>query len=214
MPMTEIQAINHTILDVSYKHGLSHLSSCLTAAPIIKEIYETKKPQEKFILSSGHAGLALYATLSRRNIDGPSTERMFAHHGIHPDRCADCGLDCSTGSLGQGLPIALGMALARPEKDVYCLMSDGECAEGSIWEALRIREEQQAKNLKVYFNLNGVTAYRKIDRVNLALKIKAFAHDAKLVFSDNPPLPWLRGVAGHYAVMDEPMYRQALMKLT
>src|SRR4051812_33407854 len=107
------------IIEISYKHKLSHLGSCLTAVDIIDEIFQVKKPNEKFVLSSGHAGLALYVVLEKyekKDFDGNliplDAEEIFEHHGTHPDRCKACHLDCSTGSLGQGLPIAVGMALA------------------------------------------------------------------------------------------------------
>jgi transketolase len=128
------------ILEISYKHNLSHLGSCLTAVDIIDEIYAIKKHNERFVLSSGHAGLALYVVIEKYTkgddlgmVLGINAEDIFNHHGVHPDRCSQCGLDASTGSLGQGLPIAVGMALADRSKNVYCLISDGECSEGSVW---------------------------------------------------------------------------------
>src|SRR5438477_597536 len=81
-------------------------------------------------------------------------------YGIHCERAGGC--DCSTGSLGQGLPIACGMAIADRAKNVYCLISDGECSEGSIAEALRIADENQLENLKVHLNYNGWGAYKEI----------------------------------------------------
>src|SRR4051812_31246723 len=162
------------ILEISYKHGLSHLGSCLTAVDIIKEIYDTKDDTEPFILSSGHAALGLYVVLEQK-YQTPTAEDIFLHHGVHPDRCESCHLYCSTGSLGQGLPIAVGMALADRTKNVYCLISDGECAEGSIWEALRIAEENQLNNLKFHLNLDGWAAYQGIEISKLYEKFKLSA---------------------------------------
>src|SRR3990167_9557610 len=98
------------IIDISYRHKLSHLGSCLTAVDIIDEIYGVKSIDERFVLSSGHAGLALYCVIEKH--EGIDAEKIFEHHGVHPDRCVECHLYYSTGSLGQGLPAALGMALA------------------------------------------------------------------------------------------------------
>jgi len=98
---------------------------------------------------------------------------LFHKHGVHPNKDKEDGIDVSTGSLGMGLPIALGMALAR-EDNVYCTISDGECAEGSIWETLRIGAEQNATNLKVVVNANGWGAYRPVDRIDLMTKFAAF----------------------------------------
>ena len=155
--------LKRRIIEISYPRKLSHLGSCLTAVDIIDEIFKIKKPEEKFVLSVGHAGLALYVVLEKYL--GLNAEKIFEHHGVHPDRCSKCHIDCSTGSLGNGLPIAVGMALADRNKNVYCLISDGECSEGSIWEALRIASEQNLNNLKVYCNFNGWGAYKSISHL-------------------------------------------------
>ncbi len=212
--MLDVKQINKIILDVSYNHKLSHLGSCLQAAPIIAKIYESKKDTERFILSSGHAGLALYAVLQL--VTGKPAVEIFEHHGVHPDRCTNCHLDCSTGSLGQGLGIALGMAIADRSKNVYCLISDGECMEGSIWEALRIMNDLEVTNLKVYANLNGFGAYRAIKPFKLAQQLEAFAgrKNINIILSDQLPLSWLQGLPAHYNTMDEKRYKEALETFT
>ena len=145
--------IQKKIIDITFKEKLSHLSSVLSAAPIIEEIYAEKKDDEVFILSNGHAGLALYCVLEK--VYGIDPVMLLHKHGIHPGKDLENKLYCSTGSLGSGLPIAVGHALANREKTVYCMISDGECAEGSIWEALRFIHVQRLDNLKVYVNVNG-----------------------------------------------------------
>lgn len=171
MSQIKNRELKKRIIDISYEHHLSHLSSSLTSLDIINDIFSNKKEDEKFVLSSGHSGLALYVALENywkargRNIDA---EYLLEHCGIHPDRKnAYDYIDCSTGSLGQGLPIACGMALADKSRNVYCLISDGECAEGSIWEAIRLAYENHLTNLKIYVNINGWGAYKKIDVANL-----------------------------------------------
>ena len=160
--------LHDRILEISRKHKLSHLGSCLTAVDIIDEIYRIKKSDEKFVLSCGHAGLALYVVLENRW--GWDAEDLFALHGVHP--CRDKVIDCSTGSLGQGLPIALGMAMADRSKNVYCLISDGEASEGTIWETANVMRKYKVENLKVYCNWNGWGAYDKTDKtVKLMLQI-------------------------------------------
>lgn len=196
--------LKRRIIEISYKLKLSHLGSCLTAVDIIKEIYDIKKPEEKFVLSSGHAGLALYVVLDAEG--GRDAEEIFDHHGVHPDRCVACGIDCSTGSLGQGLPIATGMALADRTKNVYCLISDGECAEGSIHEAMRIKTEQELGNLKVYINVNGWSAYQTS---NSGWIYHNYEHLADIRETE-PGLPFLEGQDAHYYVMNENDYKVAL----
>lgn len=166
--------LKRRLIEISYKHKLSHLGSVLTAVDIIDEIFSKKSYDEKFVLSSGHAGLALYVVLEKYGkpipIDNDTwtlnpldAEKIFNHHGVHPDYCEKCHIDCSSGSLGNGLSIAVGMALANRKRNVYCLISDGELAEGSIWEAFRIMGDYNLNNLKVFVNYNGWGAYQQID---------------------------------------------------
>jgi len=156
-----MNALERRILDISYRKKLAHIGSCLTAVNIIDEIYELKKREEPFILSSGHAGLALYVVLEKQGYG--DAELLFDLHGVHPNRDVEHGIWCSTGSLGHGIGVAVGMALADKERHVWCLISDGEAAEGSVWEALRIAGEQEVENLNVYVNANGYGAYREIN---------------------------------------------------
>src|SRR5258706_1781440 len=148
--------LRRQIVEISYKYHLSHLGSCLSVLDILVEIFQKKKPGEPVILSNGHSGLALYCCLEKYNDPsrGRSAEEIFAHHGVHPDRCKDCGIDCSTGSLGLGITLAVGMALADRTRGVWCVISDGELAEGSLHEALRIAVQYELKNLHVYLNDN------------------------------------------------------------
>jgi transketolase len=149
------------IIEIAKKLHLAHVGSCLTAVNIIEEIYQIKKKDEKFILSCGHAGLALYVIIEK--YEGINAEDIYKHHGAQPGRCDKCRLDCSTGSLGHGLPIALGMAMANRTKNVYCLISDGECSEGTMWEVSNVVRKYNVSNLKIYLNFNGWSAYDRVD---------------------------------------------------
>jgi len=206
-------ALKRRILQLSYKHKLSHIGSCITAVDIIDEIYSRKGKDDPFILSAGHAGLALYVVIEK--YEGIDAEKTLTHHGIHPDRCADCHLHCSTGSLGHGLGIAVGMALADRTKTVWCMVSDGECAEGSIWEALRVADEQKLDNLVVYVNANGYGAYKAIDTHELEYKFYAYTKHVKFRFHYTrvDQLPFLKGLAAHYHVMSEEDYQLGMEKL-
>lgn len=211
--------LKRRIIEISYKKRLSHLGSCLTAVDIIEEIFNTKKPDEKFVLSSGHAGLALYVVLEKywgNYYKGQTpvgeklfnnAEEIFDHHGVHPDRCEECHIDCSAGSLGNGLCIATGMALADRSKNVYCLISDGECSEGSIFEAFIIMGENHLKNLKIYLNWNGWGAYKEIIANPLP---EDFDYLYEEVITTSDDFPFLIGQKGHYAIMTEEEYNQAM----
>jgi transketolase len=194
------------IIDLSYKHGLTHIGSCLTSVNIIDKIYKKKKDQEPFILSNGHAGLALYVVLEQYGFG--DAEAIWLKHGTHPNRDMPNGIWCSTGSLGQGLPIAIGMALSNRNRNVYCLISDGECAEGSIWESLRIAKEQKLNNLKIYLNMNGWSAYGKINTSYLVKRINAFEFPVKIIITKVEQYPFLKGLDAHYYQMTKEDYEK------
>jgi transketolase len=211
------KSLKRRIIEISYKHGLSHLGSCLTAVDIIEEIFQTKKRDEKFVLSSGHAGLALYVVLEKH--EGYDAEELFNKCGVHPDRILGRQytdgaytepIDCSTGSLGQGFPIALGMALADRSKNVYCLISDGEMAEGSTMEATQIRRNNQLYNLIVHVNWNGWGAYG--ETVGNPKGLEALALHVHETSSEY--LPFLNGQDAHYYTMTEDDYKEALKILS
>ena len=193
------------IFEVTYQERLSHLSSCLSAWPIIHEIYEEKKDDEVFILSNGHAGVALYCELEARY--GIDPIMLLHKHGIHPGKDLENRLYCSTGSLGSGLPIAVGHALADRSKNVYCMISDGEAAEGSIWESLRFIHVEQLDNLKVYANINGMSAYDHLDVDYLVCRLKAFLPTINIRISEPRKFEFAEGLLTHYYVMKPEDYQ-------
>lgn len=220
------------ILELSYQLKLSHLGSCLSAIDIIDTIYKIKRKNERFVLSSGHAGIALYVVLERNHL---LNSRRIKDLHIHPDRNAENGIDVSTGSLGQGLPIAVGMALADETKRVFCLITDGECAEGSIWESLRIVYDEKIKNLILIVNANGWGAYtpistqallkrirgfgfnviitdgHKIDRLAISIKAVGKKQPAIILAKTNvEQFSFLKGQDAHYYVMNDDDYKIAM----
>lgn len=203
--------LKRRIIEISYRYKKSHIGSCLSATDIIEEIYNIKRKNEKFILSEGHAGVALYCILEKH--EKRDSEYLLKKHGIHPERDEKNGIWCTTGSLGQGLPIALGMAIADRTKNIYCMISDGEAAEGSIWEALRIKTDNNIDNLKVYINLNGYGAYGKIDANTLTRRLKAFCPDINIRKTSVDQLPFLKGLDAHYHIMTKDQYDEALKLL-
>lgn len=210
--------LKQRILKISKEHGLTHLSSNLTAVTAISAIQYIKEPDEKFVLSNGHAGLALYVATHKDNEALPILEN------IHAD---SSWCDCSTGSLGHGIACSAGMALADRSKNVYVMVSDGECMEGIVWEAFRIATEAHLTNLKVVVNANGFGAYREIDPKRLILMINSFGwgvypcSDTKeeiikglklqvpetplcvFVSTDVNDYPFLEGLRGHYVTVPE-----------
>lgn len=179
----EQRELKKRILQISHERSLSHIGSCLSAVDTINAIYKIKKNDDKFVLSNGHAGIALYVVLEKNGLIKKSNIKKLY---IHPDRNLKLGIYVSSGSLGQGLPIALGMAIANKKQSVYCLISDGECAEGSIWEALRIANEKQVANLKIIVNLNGWGGYDPTSPILLRKKFNGFGYEAKEVNGHDP----------------------------
>ena len=196
------------ILEIAYKHKLSHLGSYLSAVGIINEIYKSKQPEDIFILSSGHAALALYVVLEK--YEGKNAEELFLKHGGHPHRDEANGIYCSTGSLGLGITVAVGSALVDKDRKVHVLISDGESAEGSVWESLRFIQENNLTNIEVYVNVNGYAAYDKVDIKYLADRLKAFLPSINIRYTDVNQYPFLRGLNAHYHVMSEEDYKSTL----
>jgi transketolase len=201
---SDYKNIEKRLIEITYNEKLSHLSSCLSSLPIIWEIYDKKKDDDIFILSNGHAGLALYCVLEYKY--GIDPVKLLHKHGIHPGKDIENYLYCSTGSLGSGLPIAVGHALADRTKNVWCLISDGECAEGSIWESLAFISKQNLSNLKVYVNVNGMGAYDYIDSDILIQRLKSFLPLINIVKTNIPDYGFAKGLLAHYYVMKEQDY--------
>lgn len=200
------------IIEISYQHNLSHLGSCLTAVDIIADIYSQMDiHNDKFILSSGHAGLAQYVVIEEHQ--GKNAEIIFEHHGVHPDRCKDCFIWASSGSLGHGLGIAVGMALANRKRNIFCLISDGECTEGSIWEALRVAQENRLENLHIYLNFNGWAAYKETNYIDFLGKLYGFYTingGVNIRLTNVNFLPFLKDQDAHYHTMTQEEYQQAM----
>ena len=199
--------LKRRIIELSYKYHLSHIGSCLTAVDIIAEIYEEKRCYEKFILSSGHAGLALYCALEK--YEGRNAEELFKKHGVHPNRDIENGIYASTGSLGHGFPIALGMAIADKSKNVYCLISDGEMAEGSIYETFNLAKDLQLNNFHIYVNCNGYSAYKNVYAYRIA-DLMSLYQCVDINLRETTSEPFMGGLEAHYLSLDERHYNEAL----
>lgn len=210
----EDKSLVKIILNVAYENKLSHLGSYFSSLDIIDKIHQKIKndgDKDIFILSSGHAALALYAVLEKYyNV---SANYLFKKHGGHPHRNEEDHLYCSTGSLGTGLTIAVGRALANPKRKVYCLISDGECAEGSIWESLAFIQQRNIKNIEVHCNVNGYSAYDSIDKDYLINRLKTFLPSIIIHETEVNAFPFLCGLNAHYHVMSEENYREAMRML-
>lgn len=190
------QELRATILGMIFKAGSGHSGGSLSSAEIITVLYDEVmniKPQDpswedrdRFVLSKGHAAPALYATLARKgyfNLSELDTLRQLETclQG-HPCMFKLPGIEMSTGSLGMGTSVGVGMALAAKlkKKDfkVYVLCGDGELQEGQNWEAMMSAAKWKLNNLTVIIDHNGVQLDGTTDQVmplgDLEAKIKAF----------------------------------------
>ena len=202
--------LENKILRLSKKYNLSHIGSCLTVSGPMEAIYKIKKSDEPFILSNGHAGLALYCVLEKEVV--ANAEELWNKHGVHPNRDIDNGIWASAGSLGHGLGIAVGYALSDRQRLVYCMISDGEAAEGSIWEALRIAGDLRLENLRLVVVCNGYSAYGKVDVDVLEERLKTF-YPCLVIKTNLFNYPeWLQGLQAHYVTIDEEKWKSLEIK--
>ena len=164
----------------------SHIASSLSSLEIIYELYSNilnidsmdDQNRDRFILSKGHAVSALYCVLKSRGLleyDVYDFTKNGSMLFSHPDRRTSKSIEISAGSLGHGLAIAVGMALAAKYNQlnyqVFVLMGDGECEEGSVWEAASIASRFKLNNLIVLIDSNGL---QDSDYVNNIMPIKSF----------------------------------------
>ena len=128
------------ILEISQTVNALHIGGSFSCVEIIDIIYnEIMKKTDKFIMSKGHSGIIQYVVLNYLGVisdkDLSSYCKKDGKLGVHPEYGIP-GINASTGSLGHGLGIAAGMALAKPDNVYFVLVSDGELHEGSLWESV------------------------------------------------------------------------------
>ena len=190
--------IRRIILQQAKRARVGHIGSALSVADVISALYGSAlmipdpghPDRDRFILSNGHAALALYAALylkgwlKEEELDKYCSDDSLL--GVHPE-CKVKGIDFCTGSLGQGLTYGAGAALAArlqlSLRRIFVLLSDGECNEGSVWEAVMFAAHHNLSNLIAIIDLNGQQAFGYTNQVlNLHPMIerwKAFGWDAQ-----------------------------------
>lgn len=152
MTRFDMKALMRRTVEIDYLNRHRHLPGSLSALPIIADIYEGMTEHDVFLLSKGHSCAALYAVLE-------ATGKHPDVRLVHPERDEANGVTITAGSLGHGLPIAVGIAYAKQLADkpgtVHVLMGDGECEEGTTWEALWLAKRLDLVNLMVHVDCNG-----------------------------------------------------------
>ena len=191
--------IRRLVLVTVYKAGAGHTGGALSIPELLSVLYfdamkiDPSRPdwleRDRFILSKGHASVALYAALCLRGYFGRECmcefDRIDGRLQGHPDMLKTPGVDMSTGSLGQGLSAGIGMAIGRDRRGldftVYVLLGDGELQEGQVWEAAMYAGVHRIRKLIaiVDYNQLQLTGWTKdtLDIEPLADKWRAFGWD-------------------------------------
>jgi len=193
-------------LELLYNKQSAHVGSNLSVIPILYDLYKKLKENDVVILSKGHAAIAMYATLLLKGI--ATQEEIDANWCGHITTKIP-GIIWATGSLGHGLPIAIGMAIASPEKNIYVILSDGELDEGSTMEAIKyIDQNPLLPNLKVLVDDNGFSATKKTMPSHFEeweiYKVYRSTKGCKFLPAS------MRGLISHYKKLTEEAYKYAL----
>jgi len=182
--------IRQNILKISHASGHGHIPTCFSIVELLTSLYTVMKHDPKnpdredrdiFVLSKGHASLALYSTLAAHGYFSIDDVYSFGNHGstfgCHADRMKIPGVEASTGSLGHGISLACGMALGAKIKGtgrhVYTIVGDGESNEGTVWESLMVAEHNSLNNLTVILD-NNCSQGRCLPLASPAEKFRAF----------------------------------------
>jgi transketolase len=199
------------ILDMCYKAGTAHLGGCMSMVELLAVLYteimnispEMKRweDRDRFILSKGHGGIALYAALKQARIltqgdigrDMRGTDTItYRHPKMNPAK----GIEFSSGSLGMGISLGIGLACSflrkgNDKSKVYVMMGDGECNEGSVWEGAALAGHLRLNKLTVVIDLNGLQldgpTHTVLNMDNMAEKWNAFGFDTITVDGHNIP---------------------------
>lgn len=183
-------------MEMVYRAGSGHIGGSLSATEILTYLYfeamDINKDnvnsynRDRFVLSKGHASPLIYATLMEKDLLDknliPTFRQIDSVLEGHPDRKSVPGIDISTGSLGQGISGAVGMAMAnklnKNDHKVFALLGDGESQEGQVWEAAMAAAHYKLDNLCVFLDFNGLQIDGDISEIMnpspLDEKFKAF----------------------------------------
>lgn len=175
--------IRKDIVTLSSLVNVYHIASSLSAVEILVALYfqEMKlrpqdphwKQRDRFILSKGHAGASLFTVLARRGFFSRQKLETYCRDGsslpTHPMTQSASGVEATTGSLGHGLPIGIGMALAAKHEKrasrVFVMVSDGECDEGSLWESVLYAGHHKLDNVYMIVDYNKIQSFGRTAQV-------------------------------------------------
>lgn len=199
--------LRKTAITMIYEAQSGHPGGALSAADIVTALYfkemniDPKNPKwedrDRFVLSKGHVCPILYAALGKLGYFPEEYLHKLRQEGSilqgHPDMKKCPGIDISTGSLGQGLSCAVGMAIAgkrdRKNYRVFAMLGDGECDEGQIWEAVMTGYKYKLDNLVVFVDNNGLqldgTCDEIMPNIDLGKRFEAFGYEVFYIDGHN-----------------------------
>ncbi len=199
--------IRKHVLEAVYSASSGHPGGSLSIADILSVLYfdemnvDVKNPKDenrdRFVLSKGHCAPALYGALAEKGFfpveDIKTFRRIDSYLQGHPDMKGVPGVDMSTGSLGQGVCAANGMALAgkldKKDYRVYAILGDGELEEGQVWEAAMFAPHYKLDNITIFVDFNGLQIDGDISKVMSPLpideKFKAFGWNVVVIDAHN-----------------------------
>ncbi len=167
--MLNYEEIRKDILNASFFSGACHIGSALSCVEILVDLFNnTLKKDDVFIFSKASGVATLYAILARKGYFPKEKLAYYLKNYPLPSKEVP-GVIHSVGSLGHGLPIAVGLALADRNRRVFVLMSDGECQEGTTYESALFARQHGLNNLYVIIDANGIQACDRVENV-LGLK--------------------------------------------
>jgi transketolase len=165
--------VRRRILDMSQRISALHIAGAYSCLELVEAVYfhlmrrdPKGKTDDTFLLSKGHGSLAQYCLLEELGVLSPRDLELYCKPGgrlgTHPDYGIP-GIEAATGSLGHGLAMAMGMALAdreaKKDRRIFVVMSDGELQEGSVWEAMMLAPTFGLKNLVAFVDLNDFQSF-------------------------------------------------------
>jgi transketolase len=198
----EMKELREKVIRISAKAQEGHIASALSILDLLWVLYDkvlridplnfSLPNRDRFILSKGHAAIGLYVVLAQKGFFPASELENFGKYdsflGGHPDKNKIHGVEASTGSLGHGFPMAVGMALGlkikKYDAHVFVIIGDGEANEGAIWESALLASHHQLTNLCCIVDYNHSTD-RALQIGDMAQKFKSFGWETCLIDGHN-----------------------------
>ena len=210
-------SLRKLILEASLEAGACHIGSALSAVDIVERVYKTKKKRDVFVFAKASGVAALYAVLAKRGVIPKDKVVYYLKHYPLPSREVP-GVIHSVGSLGHGLPVAVGLALADRTRKVYCLISDAEIQEGTTWESILFARQHKLKNLKIIVDKNKLQACgstKDILDIDKALELLEELFPIEVVKTiKGQGVDFMEGkFEWHYWNLDEKLLKKALKQL-